>query len=313
MGRLQRVYSGDVALQVRTWGQREQTPIVLVHGYPDNHQVWQLVAPKLAERFYVIAYDVRGAGGSDVPTRLVDYRMAQLSADLLAVVDTLIPERCFHLAGHDWGSIQSWESVTTEPLKSRILSYTTISGPCLDHIGVWMRDRVGHRSWQQRRKALRQMMSSWYIFFFQLPLVPGLSWKLGVGKWWPSYLQKHEGVSEPQANPTQVKDGQYGVRLYRANFLPKLLRPKPRYAAAPVQLIVPTGDKYVGTQLFEDLHRWVPELYRRDLDANHWVSLSHPQLIADWIGDFAAAVDSGKQQQEFAAWRVNGSASEAAA
>lgn len=299
------ILSDGITLLVRSWGDPSHTPLVLVHGYPDNHQVWQLVVPRLAERFYVIAYDVRGAGGSDVPTRLADYRMAQLSADLAAVVDALIPDRRFHLAGHDWGSIQSWESVTTEPLKSRILSFTTISGPCLDHVGVWMRKRVGHRSWRERRKALRQLMSSWYIFFFQLPLLPGLSWKLGIGKWWPSYLHKHEGVSEPQANPTQVKDGQYGVRLYRANFLSKLFNPEQRYAAAPVQLIVPTGDKYVGMQLFEDLHQWVPQLYRRDLDASHWVSLSHPELIAEWIGDFAAAVDRGEQEQEFAALRVS--------
>jgi len=93
------VLSDGVALAVTTWGEPSASPLVLVHGYPDNHLVWKLVAEQLAGRFYVIAYDVRGAGNSDVPPRVADYRMAQLSADLLAVVEALIPGRRFHLAG----------------------------------------------------------------------------------------------------------------------------------------------------------------------------------------------------------------------
>ena len=299
-----RILSDGISLQVYSWGDPSHAPLVLVHGYPDNHQVWQPVAEQLADRFYVIAYDVRGAGGSDVPEQVSDYRMEQLSRDLQVVVDALIPGRDFHLAGHDWGSIQSWESVTTEPLKSRILSFTTISGPCLDHMGFWMRKRFTSLSWREQRKAFRQLLSSWYIVFFQLPVVPPLSWKLGLGKWWPLYLEKREGVREAEVNPSQTKDGQFGVNLYRANFQPKLVHPQARYASAPVQLIVPTGDNYVGTQLFEDLHEWVPQLYRRDIQASHWVPLSHAETIAGWIGEFAQAVDSDELSQRFAALRV---------
>jgi|SRR5690554_1376522 len=299
-----RVLSDGIGLQVHTWGDHSAPALVLVHGYPDNHQVWLPVAERLADRFYVIAYDVRGAGGSDVPAALADYRMEQLSRDLRAVVDALIPGRDFHLAAHDWGSIQSWESVTTEPLKSRILSFTTISGPCLDHMGFWMRKRFGSLSWREQRKAFKQLLSSWYIVFFQLPVIPPLSWRLGVGKWWPLYLEKREGVREAAPNPSQTKDGQYGVNLYRANFQTKLLHPEPRYATAQVQLIVPTGDNYVGIQLFDDLYEWVPQLYRRDIDANHWVPLSHADTIAKWIGEFAEAVEAGEAEKQFAALRV---------
>jgi pimeloyl-ACP methyl ester carboxylesterase len=301
-----RVLSDGISLQVRSWGDPARPPLVLVHGYPDNHQVWQPVAERLADRFYVIAYDVRGAGESDVPLRVSDYLLTQLSRDLGAVVDALIPGRDFHLAAHDWGSIQSWESVTTAPLKSRILSFTTISGPCLDHMGFWMRKRFGSLSWHEQRKAFKQLLSSWYIVFFQLPLIPPLSWKLGVGKWWPLYLEKREGVREAAPNPNQTKDGQYGVNLYRANFQSKLIRPQSRYADAPVQLIVPTRDNYVGVQLFEDLYQWVPELYRRDIDANHWVPLSHADQIARWIGEFAEAVERGDVASCFADARVSG-------
>lgn len=40
-------------------------PIVLLHGYPENLQVWSRMAPRLAERFEVIAFDWPGMGYSD--------------------------------------------------------------------------------------------------------------------------------------------------------------------------------------------------------------------------------------------------------
>ena len=44
--------------------------VLLVHGYPDNHSVWDPVAEILADRFHVVAYDVRGAGASGVPDEI---------------------------------------------------------------------------------------------------------------------------------------------------------------------------------------------------------------------------------------------------
>ena len=49
--------SGDLTLAVKTWGDPARSPVVLVHGYPDDSSVWQHVAPLLARKHYVIAYD----------------------------------------------------------------------------------------------------------------------------------------------------------------------------------------------------------------------------------------------------------------
>lgn len=289
-----RIDSKGVALQVVTWGDSKKTPVVLVHGYPDNHRVWKPVAERLAKKYFVIAYDVRGAGGSDAPQGVRAYTLELLAQDLAAVVDAVIPGRRFHLVGHDWGSIQSWESVTTDRLKPRIASYTTLSGPALDHAAHWVRERTLNFSPAAKARVMKQLMSSWYIGFFQLPLLPAAGWKAGFGKFWPTYLEKREGVTEAEPNPTQAADGANGVQLYRANFRQKLIAPEQRFAACPVQLIVPTRDNYASPQLYEDLHRWVPELYRRDLNASHWVPLSHPELIAAWIGEFVDGVERGE-------------------
>ena len=300
-----RVDSDGVGLHVVMYGDSKKVPVVLVHGYPDNHLVWEPVAKRLAQRFFVIAYDVRGAGQSDAPVAVEDYRLPVLARDLAAVVNAVIPDRHFHLAAHDWGSIQTWESVTTDRLKPRIASFTSISGPSLDHASFWIRDRAAGPSLAAKIRVARQLMSTWYIGFFQLPVLPAAAWRAGVGRYWPTFLQKREGVVEPSPNPTQTADGQHGVKLYRANFIAKLRQPEKRYAACPVQLLVPTEDNYVGASLFDDLPRWVPQLYRRDIHAGHWVLLSQPDLIASHIVEFVEGVEADVLPDVLEHCRVN--------
>ena len=303
------ITSADVRLYAETRGNPEQPAMILVHGYPDNHTVWQPLAEQLADEFFVIVYDVRGAGQSDKPRRLADYRLALLAQDLKAVADQLLPGRAFHLAAHDWGSIQSWESVTSGLLQGRILSFSSISGPSLDHMGFWMRSHLLSLAPRRLFAGIRQLFASWYIAFFQVPLLPPLLWRLLVARHWGRYLQWREGVCEPQVNPTQADDGVFGVRLYRANFIPRLLRPEKRYAHCPVQLIVPTRDNYVGTQLFDELGDWVTQLYRRDLDASHWAPLTHAPQLAQWIAEFAHAMAAGEDTRSLRQARVCGNAS----
>src|SRR5438309_1175852 len=67
--RLRRVTSTDgVTLAVYEHGDPAAPTIVAVHGYPDNHSVWDGVVELLSDRFHVVTYDVRGAGASDKPS-----------------------------------------------------------------------------------------------------------------------------------------------------------------------------------------------------------------------------------------------------
>jgi pimeloyl-ACP methyl ester carboxylesterase len=195
--------ANNVNLHVISWGDPKNTPLVFVHGYPDSHVVWLPIIEQLAPQFFVIAYDVRGAGQSDIPAKIKDYRLDILSQDLAAVVNKVIPDRRFHLIAHDWGSIQSWESVTTDRLKGRIASFTTLSGPSLDHAGHWMQRRLRHPSVDPQHNAFKQLMSSWYVGVFQLPILPELIWKGVLGKKWSKYLELREDVHEPHPNPTR--------------------------------------------------------------------------------------------------------------
>lgn len=296
------VSSNGARVNVVTEGEHSSPAIILVHGYPDNLTVWDQVAAHLSKAWYVIRYDVRGAGYSDRPKTTADYRLAQLSDDLLAVAETIIPGRPFHLAGHDWGSIQSWESVATEPLQSRIQSFTSISGPCLDHVGFWARKQLTG-SPTGLAPLLRQIADSWYIGAFHIPFLAPLVWNSPLGKHWHRYLARTEQVKNDRHNPHQAADGRDGIRLYRANMLPRLASPRVLYANCPVQLMVPTRDRYIGTRLTEDLNEWVPALYRREIDAGHWVLLTQPAKIAGFIEQFAGSIESKTIDPELEAYR----------
>lgn len=288
-GTTHRIDSGGVHLHAVTEGNPEGPPLVLVHGYPDNHRVWDRVVAELADEFWLVRYDVRGAGASSKPRRTRDYRLPYLAGDLQAVVDQLLPGRPFHLLAHDWGSIQSWESVTTEPLNRRILSFTSISGPSLDHVGHWLRSQWRNLRGGGTGRVLRQLQSSWYVFLFQLPVLPELAWQGGLDRLWPAYLRAREGVTDARRTECQKADGRFGVKLYRANFLPRLARPAERHARCPVQLLVPTQDHYVGPQVFEQLEQWVQSLTRRELAAPHWAPMTDAGAIAAAVREFVRA------------------------
>lgn len=302
------VDAGDVRLAVYVSGPREAPPLVLVHGYPDSAAVWEPVRARLDGRYRVIAYDVRGAGASDAPAGRDGYRLERLASDLAAVADATCGGQAFHLVGHDWGSIQSWEAVTGAAFEGRIASFTSISGPCLDHAALGLRGVKGQRghaavktaaqgSARPSASALRQALKSWYIFFFHLPLVPELVWRCGGARAWPLWLRLTERV-RPAHDPAQLRNGVNGLNLYRANFIDRLLRPRERAAHAPVQFIAPLRDLYVGPALSLGLEGWLGDYTRDTIDAGHWVVLRDCAGIAERIDRFAA--------QHPALSRVNG-------
>ena len=301
------VTSGDIELAVYTWGMPEagKPNVMLVHGYPDAASVWERTAELLAERYFVVAYDVRGAGRSSVPDHTRAFDLEHLVNDLSAVTEVMSPDAPIHLVCHDWGSIQSWEAVTTERMAGRIASYTSISGPSIDHAGYWIAQRLRSGSPADLALIARQLSHSWYIGAFQLPALGSSLWKLGLDKLWPTILDKVEGI-QAEASPTQTKDGANGVNLYRANFAKRLLRPQERRTDTPVQLIVPTRDRFMVKEIWDDLPNWVPNLWRREIDAGHWVQVSHQQQIAAMAGEFIEMVAHGSHTAALRRARVHG-------
>jgi len=279
------INGSDGTLRAESWGAPDRPVVVLVHGYPDNRSEWREVAEQLADQYRVVAYDVRGAGDSFKPSGRAAYRLERLMSDFKAVIDAVSPNQPVHLVGHDWGSVQCWEFATEPALKGRIASYVSCSGPCLDHFGFWIRNRLSKPTPRHLYQLIVQMLKSWYVYLFQLPWLPELLWRFVFGRHWPAVVRLTEGtVIQPRL--TQISDAQCGVWLYRANIFQRIAAPRERYAQMPVMVLAPTRDNYVSPWLSEDLSRWVPRLERCEIAAGHWVIIADPQGFAQRVRSF---------------------------
>ncbi|HLJ70402.1 MAG TPA: alpha/beta hydrolase, partial [Roseiarcus sp.] len=79
-------------------------PLLLLHGFPQTHVEWRLIAPRLAEKFTLVLMDLRGYGGSSVPPSEngTAYSKREMAKDAVAVMAALGFER-FGVVGHDRG------------------------------------------------------------------------------------------------------------------------------------------------------------------------------------------------------------------
>ena len=99
--------------------------LLLLHGNPLTHVAWHKVAPRLAERFHVVAADLRGYGDSSAPEEAEDhsnYSFRAMAQDQVEVMRALGHDR-FFVAGHDRGG-------------------RTVHRMCLDHPDTVMKAAV---------------------------------------------------------------------------------------------------------------------------------------------------------------------------
>jgi len=280
------VSSGGAQLFVRERGRARAPVVLLVHGYPDTHSVWDELAEQLAERFRVVAYDTRGMGRSTAPAETRAFALAQLARDLEAVIESIPGDEWVHLVGHDWGAFAAWEAVSAPAPDPRIASLTAVAGPRIDLAPMWVRSRL-----RPSPVALGQLFSqarrSWYIAAFQLPVLPERIVATAFERSWPAVMRRLERI-QPRAGhpaPTLVHDARTGLALYRANFATFAGRRRRARPQLPVQLVVATRDRYVSPALYAEAASWGRDVWRRDVRAGHWVQRSHPALLARYVTD----------------------------
>ncbi|MGB3770228.1 MAG: alpha/beta fold hydrolase [Rhodococcus sp. (in: high G+C Gram-positive bacteria)] len=291
------VSSGGQDLAVFTSGRSDGPTIVLVHGWPDTHTLWNHVVGLLGERYRVVTYDSRGAGESTLPTRTREFRLDRLAADLRAVIDAVSPDAPVHVLGHDWGAVEAWELVAEADAPTRIASYTSVSGPNLDHLALWARSKLRRPTPRGVAQVLGQVRASWYTMTFHVPPLARLRMYRMKRKGWTAFIGEFSDVpaSMVDESPTLLDDAWNGLRLYRANLFPRFAKPRRRYVSVPVHLIVNTRDAAVRPFHYADSDRWVVDLTRTDLDAGHWSPLSHPWDIARITADFVDGIEARSQ------------------
>lgn len=152
------IETNSVRLHVVQAGPKSGTPVLLLHGFPENWRCWIRQLPALAQAgCRVIIPDQRGYHLSDKPEGIKNYRIDELRNDVLGLIDALEYEKV-NLVGHDWGAAVAWSLGIQHPER-------------LHRLGVL---NVPHPAVMTRflRRDLEQLRRSWYIFFFQLPWIP---------------------------------------------------------------------------------------------------------------------------------------------
>ncbi|OHV06017.1 SDR family oxidoreductase [Mycobacterium talmoniae] len=271
--------------------------ILAIHGYPDNHHVWDGVAECLGGRYNFVAYDVRGAGESSAPAGRSGYRFGQLVDDLGAVIAHLGVDTV-HLLGHDWGSIQGWAAVTDPALMPKVGSYTSISGPHLDYGGAFLRSPRRPRGVVD---VAKQVLASGYIWLFLTPRLPEALFGSGLGGKVVDALERIGRSStrtQHRSVPRSRGDYRNGLNLYRANMPAPLLSPATPLPSTTVavQVLAPRRDIFV-TPALQRFTGSIPSGGRVvSIEGGHWVVTARPDVIArltaEWVDRAEAGVAS---------------------
>lgn len=101
-----RFIEGAQGVLIHTVTMGSGAPILLLHGHPETYLMWHKVVDALAERFFVVACDLRGYGDSGKPEGLPDhsnYSKRTMAQDCIAVMHELGFDR-FSIMGHDRGA-----------------------------------------------------------------------------------------------------------------------------------------------------------------------------------------------------------------
>ena len=110
--RQSRIATNGIELSVHRAG--TGAPLILLHGFPQNHRCWEKIAPRLAEQFDVIVPDLRGYGNSDAPDGVAAYAKREMALDIIGLMDALGLETA-NVLGHDRGARVAYRMALDHP------------------------------------------------------------------------------------------------------------------------------------------------------------------------------------------------------
>jgi pimeloyl-ACP methyl ester carboxylesterase len=125
-------------------GPADGSPVLLLHGFPQDHREFDLLAPLLHQAgLRTYALDQRGYSPGARPAEVAEYRLSEPCADAVAVLDALEIESA-HVIGHDWGAHIGWMLAARHP--ERVSTLTAISVPHPRALRLAMRVRPSQRA-----------------------------------------------------------------------------------------------------------------------------------------------------------------------
>ncbi|PXX62471.1 haloacetate dehalogenase [Nocardia tenerifensis] len=260
-------------------------PLLLLHGFPQTHLMWEAVAGELAERHTVVATDLRGYGGSvATPPSEADYSMRGLAVDQVEAMAALGFDR-FDVAGHDRGGRCAYRMAIDHPDTVTRLAVLDIV-PTLDSF-----ERADHRF----------ALGFWVWSFLAAPAPIPETLILGapdafidhVLAAWPD-----PGFTFPEASArayrTQFHDparvqaicAQYRCAPTIDTELDRLYRPRRPITCPTLVLWSATGAVAEWYDPLAIWRQWSRDAQGASIPAGHFLPEEAPDLVAQHLRDF---------------------------
>jgi pimeloyl-ACP methyl ester carboxylesterase len=246
---------------------------VLLHGFPEHWVSWRKQIPALAQAGYrVVVPDQRGYNRSSKPWGIRPYRLDALTKDVANLIEKLDRKTAVIIA-HDWGGGVGWQFAADYPRMTDKLIIMNAPHP--------------QAMWREFRKGWDQRLKSWYMLFFQLPLLPELIFTIDphqTAKQTFQQMTSQPGAfTEDEVEMMAVAMSQPRAMTSMINWYRALRYPAANQTAhisTPTLLIWGEQDFALSRALTEDLEQWVPNLQRHYVpNSNHWVQNEAPEEV----------------------------------
>lgn len=250
--------------------------IILLHGFPANAESWEPTAKALAAKnFRVLVPMQRGYSDEVLAKKRGAALLEQLVNDVVVLIKKSNVKKA-HIVGHDWGGAIAWALASKQP--GRVASLTVVSTPHPSAIA----------------KSLTksdQLLKSWYILFFQLPVLP----ERLIPKTLEAGLIKTGLNKNIAANYAAIMQGARltgALSWYRS--IPGIIKSFTFGPVAPRTLFIYGGkDAFLSAKAAELTSNWVTGEYHFSCwpKATHWIPEESPAKLARAIERFVRGAD----------------------
>ncbi len=256
-------------------------PVLLLHGWPQDAWCWRHVIPLLADRYRLMAPDLRGFGQTGAPAS-DNYNGLVLGADAIALLDALEIEWA-HLVGHDWGGFGAFAAAIAAPQRIASLVVLNTSPPWLE-----LSPRL---LWELRR--------SWYIFLLA-------AWGEEIVRDRPSLIARmlradrvQDGISPADAQgyaarlqrPESARATALLYRSFARSFRTVLLERafEDLRLSVPTRVVFGTADKALSPVVLRGIERHCDDIsIELVADSGHFIAEEKPELVAERAGELFA-------------------------
>jgi len=275
--------NGEVGLQAVVAGPQHGPVVVLLHGFPEFCYGWRRqIEPLAFAGFRVIVPDQRGYNLSSKPSGVAAYALTELVSDVIAIADQLGREKIF-LAGHDWGAVVAWGTALLHPRRLAKLAVLNVPHPSV------MRKFLSTRP--------RQLLRSWYMFFFQLPWLPEAlfsAFNFRIGSQALLRSSRPGTFSAEDLAQYHVAWSQPGALTGMINWYRALFRDRVKFSdkivRVPTRILWGERDAFLLAEMAHESVRYCTnaELFTF-ANATHWLQHEEPARVSELLIDFFRA------------------------